>query len=181
MQDVRRHNNWKPVPSLKWNQPLCFCSESYGLTWSHLFHVFGDKVCFYGNSIPGPVLLCSLSLSQINLGQFKNFTSFSLINCGIDDDSVTVLTDALKDSNKIKLLCLAVNKITGRGAATLATLLERNQQISIFSAPCNYIDNHGAEALAKSLQYCKYLKRIDLQCNTRRSVEHWTRALTALG
>ena len=88
-----------------------------------------------------------------------------MINCGIDDDAVTVFTDALKDKNKIKLLCLAVNKITGRGAATLATLLERNQNISIFTAPCNYIDNHGAAALAKSLQYCKYLKRIDLQCN----------------
>ena len=154
----------KPIPSLLWSQPQ-FGSESDGLTWSHLFHVFGDKVCLYGNSIPGPVLLCGLSLSQINICQFKNSTSFSLINCGIDDDSVTVLTDALKDSNKIKLLCLAVNKITGRGAATLATLLERNQNISIFTAPCNYIDNHGAAALAKSLQYCKYLKRIDLQCN----------------
>ena len=155
----------KPIPSLLWSQPQYFGSESDGLSWSHLFHVFGDKVCLYGNSIPGPVLLCGLSLSQINLGQFKNCSSFSLINCGIDDDSVTVLTDALKDSNKIKLLCLAVNKITGRGAATLATLLERNQNISIFTAPCNYIDNHGAAALAKSLQYCKYLKRIDLQCN----------------
>ena len=153
------------IPSLLRSQSRYFGSESDGLTWSHLFHVFGDKVCLYGNSIPGPVLLCGLSLSQINLGQFKNSTSFSLINCGIDDDAVTVLTDALKDSNKIKLLCLAVNKITGRGVATLATLLERNQNISIFTAPCNYIDNHGAAALAKSLQYCKYLKRVDLQCN----------------
>ena len=147
----------------KTNQSQYF--ESDGLTWSHLFHIFGDKVCLYGNSKPGPVLLCGLSLSQINLCQFKNSTSFSLINCGIDDDAVTVLTDTLKDSNIIKLLCLAVNKITGRGAATLATLLERNQKISIFSAPCNYVDNHGAAALAKSLQSCKYLKRIDLQCN----------------
>ena len=160
----KRDQYCKPIPSMLWSQPQ-FGSESDGLTWSHLFHVFGDKVCLYGNSIPGPVLLCGLSLSQINLCQFKNSTSFSLINCGIDDDVVTVLTDALKDSNKIKLLCLAVNKITGRGAATLATLLERNQNISIFTAPCNYIDNHGAAALAKSLQYCKYLKRIDLQCN----------------
>ena len=155
----------KPIPSLLWSQSQYVGSESDCLTWSLLFHVFGDKLCLYGNSIPGPVLLCSLSLSQINLGQFKNSTSFSLINCGIGDDAVTVLTDALKDSNKIKLLCLAVNKITGRGVAILATLLERNQNISIFTAPCNYIDNHGAEALAKSLQYCKYLKRVDLQCN----------------
>ena len=154
----------KPIPSSLWSQSQ-FGSESDGLPWSHLFHVFGDKLCLYGNSIPGSILLFGLSLSQINLGQFKNSTSFSLINCGIDDDAVTVMTDALKDSNKIKLLCLAVNKITGRGAATLATLLERNQNISIFTAPCNYIDNHGAAALAKSLQYCKYLKRIDLQCN----------------
>ena len=156
---------YKLNPWLLWIHPQYFGSESDGLTWSHLFHVFGDKVCLYGNSIPGPVLLCGLSLSQINLGQFKNSTSFSLINCGIDDDAVTVLTDALKDSNYLELLCLAVNKITGRGAAILATLLERNQNISAFTAPCNYIDNHGAAALAKSLRYCKYLKRVDLQCN----------------
>ena len=119
----------KPIPSLLWSQSQYVGSESDGLTWSHLFHVFGDKLCLYGNSTPGPVLLCGLSLSQINLGQFINCSSFSLINCGIDDDAVTVLTDALKDSNKIKLLCLAVNKITGKGAAILATLLERNQNI----------------------------------------------------
>ena len=140
--------------------------ECNGRSWCSLFHAFKDKVVPYGDLTPNAILLCSLNLSQIKINRFQHCRSYSLINCGIGDDEVAVLTATLKDSTKIELICLDINKITGKGAVLLADLLKVNATIRVFSANCNYIDDNGAKALAKSLVHCKDLVRLGLQCNS---------------
>ena len=137
-----------------------------GRSWCSLFHAFKDKVVPYGDLTPNAILLCNLNLSQIKINHFQHCRSYSLINCGIGDDEVAVLTTTLKDSTKIELICLDINKITGKGAVLLADLLKVNATIRVFSANCNYIDDNGAKALAKSLVHCKDIVRLGLQWNS---------------
>ena len=139
--------------------------ECNGRPWCSLFHAFKDKVVPYGDLTPNAILLCSLNLFQIKINRFQHCRSYSLINCGIGDDEVAVLTTTLKISTKIELICLDINKITGKGAVLLADLLKVNATIRVFSANCNYIDDNGAKALAKSLVHCKDIVRLGLQCN----------------
>ena len=140
--------------------------ECNGQPWCSLFHAFKDKVVPYGDLTHNAILLCSLNLSQIKINHFQHCRSYSLINCGIGDDEVAVLTTTFKDSTKIELICLDINKITGKGAVLLADLLKVNATIREFSVNCNYIDDNGAKALAKSLVHCKDLVRVGLQCNS---------------
>ena len=140
--------------------------ECDGRPWCSLFHAFKDKVVPYGDLTPNAILLCSLNLSQIKINRFQHCRSYSLINCGIGDDEVAVLTTTLKNSTKIELICLDINKITGKGAVLLADLLKLNATIMVFSVNCNYINDNGAKALAKSLVHCKNIVRLGLQCNS---------------
>ena len=137
--------------------------ECNGRSWCSLFHAFKDKVVPYGDLTPNAILLCSLNLSQIKINRFQHCRSYSLINCGIGDDEVAVLTTTL---TKLELFCLDINKITGTGAVLLADLLKVNATIRVFSVNCNYIDDNGAKALARSLVHCKDIVRLGLQCNS---------------
>ena len=138
--------------------------ESQNLTWSHLFHTFGKHLAPYSESNPESMTLCCLSYCEISFDKFLNCASYTLIDCGIDDEGISKMTRALL-SRKIFLLRLDVNKITGKGAVCLAKLLRVLPEIKLFSAMCNNIDDIGAKALANSFKHCQQLIRIDLQCN----------------
>ena len=139
--------------------------ESQNLTWSHLFHTFGKHLAPYSESDPESMTLCCLSYCEISFDMFLNCASYTLVDCGIDDDGISKITRALiSRSRKPSLLRLDVNKITGEGAVCLAKLLRVAPEIKFFSAMCNNIDDIGAKALANSFN-CQQLIRIDLQCN----------------
>ena len=140
--------------------------EHQNLTWSHLFHTFGKQLAPYSESDPEPMTLCCLSYCEISFDKFFNCASYTLVDCGIDDDGILKMTRALiSRSRKPSLLRFDVNKITGKGAVCLAKLLRMAPEIKFFSAMCNNIDDIGAKALANSFKHCQQLIRIDLQCN----------------
>ena len=146
--------------------------EHQNLTWSHLFHTFGKQLAPYSESDPysesGPesIILCCLNLCEISFDKFLNCASYTLVDCGIDDEGISKMTKALiSRSRKPFLLRFDVNKITGKGAVCLANLLRVLPEIKFFSAMCNNIDDIGAKALANSFKHCQQLIRIDLQCN----------------
>ena len=140
--------------------------EHQNLTWSHLFHTFGKHLAPYSESDPESMTLCCLSYCEISFDMFLNCASYTLVDCGIDDDGILKMTRALiSRSRKPSLLRFDVNKITGKGAVCLAQLLRVAPEIKFFSAMCNNIDDIGAKALANSFKLCQQLKRIDLQCN----------------
>ena len=138
--------------------------ENQNLTWSHLFHTFGKHLAPYSESNPESIILCCLSYCEISFDKFLNCASYTLIDCGIDDEGISKMTRALL-SRTISLLRLDVNKITGKGAVCLAKLLRVLPEIKFFSAMCNNIDDIGAKALANSFKHCQQLIRIDLECN----------------
>ena len=140
--------------------------ESQNLTWSHLFHTFGKHLAPYSESDPESMTLCCLSYCEISFDKFLNCASYTLVDCGIDDEGISKLTRALTSRlRKPFLLRFDVNKITGKGAVCLAKLLRVLPEIKLFSAMCNNIDDTGAKALANSFKHCQQLIRIDLQCN----------------
>ena len=140
--------------------------ESQNLTWSHLFHTFGKHLAPYSESDPESMTLCCLSYCEISFDKFFNCASYTLVDCGINDEGISKMTRALiSRSRKPFLLRFDVNKITGKGAVCLANLLRVLPEIKFFSAMCNNIDDIGAKALANSFKHCQKLIRIDLQCN----------------
>ena len=140
--------------------------ENQDITWSHLFHTFGKHLVPYSQSSRESMILCCLDLHKIRFGEFLNCVSYTLIDCGIDDETISRMTKALLSrSSKPWKLRLDINKITGKGAACLANLLREIPKIKVFSAHCNCIDNAGAIEIADALKYCQTLERIDLQCN----------------
>ena len=140
--------------------------ENQDITWSHLFHTFGKHLVPYSQSSPESMLLCCLDLHKISFGDFFNCVSYTLIDCGIDDERISKMTKALLSrSSKPWQLRLDINKITGKGAACLANLLRALPEIKVFSAHCNCIDDVGAIKIADALKHCQTLQSIDLQCN----------------
>ena len=140
--------------------------ENQDITWSHLFHTFGKHIVPYSQSSSESMILCCLDLHKISFGEFLNCVSYTLIDCGIDDEKISRMTKALLSrSSKPWKLRLDINKITGKGAACLANLLRALPEIKVFSAHCNCIDNVGAIKIADALKYCQTLRSIDLQCN----------------
>ena len=141
-------------------------SENQDITWSHLFHTFGKHLVPYSQSSRESMILCCLDLHKISFGDFLKCVSYTLIDCGIDDERLSRMTKALLlRSSKPWQLRLDINKITGKGAACLANLLRALPEIKVFSAHCNCIDDVGAIKIADALKHCQTLRSIDLQCN----------------
>ncbi len=90
-------------------------------------------------------------------------TFFNLVNCGIEDDMITSLTEALKKCNSVEKLVLDFNKISGEGATALVPIISNLKHLSM---KCNFIDDRGAKSLASGLQGNTDLVHLDLECNS---------------
>ena len=91
--------------------------------------------------------------------------TFLLSNCGIDDTVMERLSEALKKSMSIEKMVLDFNKISGEGAASLASSLQCSSSLKHLSVACNLIDDSGAKALASVLCQCNSLVHLDLEGN----------------
>ncbi len=89
--------------------------------------------------------------------------SFNLVNCGIEDDMITSLTEALKKCNSIEKLVLDFNRISGEGATALVPIISNLKHLSM---KCNFIDDRGAKSLASGLQRNTDLVHLDLEFNS---------------
>ncbi len=100
---------------------------------------------------------------QVTLNFCIHNTFFNLVNCGIEDDMITTLTEALKNCNSVEKLVLDFNRISGEGATALVPIISN---LKHFSMKCNFIDDRGAKSLASGLHGNTDLVHLDLECNS---------------
>jgi len=92
---------------------------------------------------------------------------FDLVNCGLLDDGVIKLFDALESvdaqSSALRHLYIGLNGITLRGVERIASYLGsgRNQLVSL-GLDCNRIGDEGAKLIAKALETDRVLERINI-------------------
>ncbi len=108
--------------------------------------------------------LCNNELRKSsNLNFYPHCTFFNLVNCGIEDDMITTLTEALKKCNSVEKLVLDFNRISGEGATALVPIISNLKHLSM---KCNFIDDRGAKSLASGLLGNTDLVHLDLECNS---------------
>ena len=105
------------------------------------------------------------SFPQTSMEYFQRCSKLVLINCGITDDDLKLLVESMIICTELNTLRLDFNRITGKGATLLYSLLEKCTSLEVFSAHCNQIDDSGALAIAKALVQLTNLKSLDLQGN----------------
>ena len=104
------------------------------------------------------------SFSFVNLESFSCCTEILLVNCGIDDEAMAVLSEKLNIS-VLEHLVVDFNRLSDPGAVALAGCLARCKVLREVSLQCNSIGDAGALALAAVLAKCRSLRRLDLQGN----------------
>ena len=102
---------------------------------------------------------------QSSIVYFERCSKLVLINCGINDDLLSILVESMTICPDLDTLCLDFNIISSKGATLLSNFLEKCAKLEIFSAHCNQIDDSGALAIANALVQLKNIKILDLQCN----------------
>ena len=90
-----------------------------------------------------------------------------LINSGITDEDLKLLVESMTIFTELRTLRLDFNRITGKGATLLSSLLVKVTctSLEVVSAQCNQIDDSGALVIAKALAQMSNLKILDLQGN----------------
>ena len=109
--------------------------------------------------------LCNADLIHLNFNFFSCCTSLIFINCNIDDAIIDKVGQGLMNMSFVKKLALDYNKISGAGAAVLASSLQCLSTLKHLSIACNLIDDSGAEALASVLCQCTSLVHLNLEGN----------------
>ena len=104
------------------------------------------------------------SFPQTSMEYFQGCSKLALINCGITDDELKLL-ESMIICTELHKLRLDFNRITGKGATVLSSLVEKCTSLEVFSAHCNQIDDSGALAIAKALVQLNNIKILDLQGN----------------
>ena len=102
---------------------------------------------------------------QSSIVYFERCSKLVLINCGINDDLLSILVESMTICPDLDTLCLDFNIISSKGATLLSNFLEKCAKLEIFSAHCNEIDDSGALAIANALVQLKNIKILDLQYN----------------
>ena len=105
------------------------------------------------------------SFPQTSMEYFQSCSKLVLINCGITDDDLKLLVESMSIFTELNTLRLDFNRITGKGATLLSSLVEKCTSLEVFSAHCNQIDDSGALAIAKALVQLNNIKILDLQGN----------------
>lgn len=125
-------------------------------------------------------LCCNITLKTLNLS-FSNFDGKSmdmfasmldegnltlevvyLWNCGINDNSMSILADALCENTGVQELHLTGNPLGLMAAISLSKLLKENQTLQILTVCENTIGMGGAEVLIDSLKDNKTLRQLSL-------------------
>ena len=88
-----------------------------------------------------------------------------MTNCGIEDSLMIRITEDLKKSFSLEIIVLDYNRISGAGAASLASSLQCLSTLKHLSIVCNLIDDSGAKALASVLCQCTSLNHLNLVGN----------------
>ena len=107
------------------------------------------------------------SFPQTSMEYIQSCSKLVLINCGITDDDLKLLVESMSIFTELRTLRLDFNRITGKGATLLSSLLKKVKctSLEVVSAQCNQIDDSGALAIAKALVRMSNLKILDLQGN----------------
>ena len=132
-----------------------------------LMEAFSNAICF--NSTYRAICCYNGAFQsfQTSMEYIQSCSKLVLINCGITDDDLKLLVESMTIFTKLCTLCLDFNKITGKGATLLSSLLVKVKCTTLedVSAQCNQIDDSGALAIAKALVQMSNLKILDLQGN----------------
>ena len=133
-----------------------------------LMEAFSNAICF--NSTYQTICCCNRAFQSFLLTSMEYIQSCSelvLINCGITDDDLKLLVESMTVFTELCTLRLDFNRITGKGATLLSSLLVKVKctSLEVVSAQCNQIDDSGALAVAKALVRMSNLKILDLQGN----------------
>ena len=133
-----------------------------------LMKAFSNVICF--NSTCRAICCYNgafQSFPQTSMEYVQCCSELILINCGITDDNLKLLVESMTIFTKLRTLRLDFNRITGKGATLLSSLLVKVKctSLEVVSAQCNQIDDSGALAIAKALVPMYNLKILDLQGN----------------
>ena len=131
-----------------------------------LLEAFSKVFCF--NSTCRTICCCNgtfQSFPQTSMEYFQSCSKLVLINCGITDDDLNLLVESMSIFTELNTLRLDFNRITGKGATLLSSLVEKCTSLEVFSAHCNQIDDSGALAIATELVQLNNIKILDLQGN----------------
>lgn len=89
-------------------------------------------------------------------------TKLGLANLGLTDEQICFITHRLHDNKSLQMLYLPFNKISDKGAASIADLLAKNTSIQSLNLTSNKIGNFGMAALANMLFNNNHLKEVKL-------------------
>ena len=133
-----------------------------------LMETFSNVICF--NSTYQAIYCCNgafQSFPQNSMEYVQSCSELVLINCGITDNDLKILVESMTIFTELRTLHLDFNRITGKGATLLSSLLLKVKctSLEVVSAQCNQIDDSGALAIAKALVRMYNLKILDLQGN----------------
>ena len=133
-----------------------------------LMEDFSNAICF--NSTYQTICCYNgvfQSFPQTSMEYVQSCSKLILINCGITDDDMKLLVESMTIFTELCTLRLDYNRITGKGATLLSSLLVKVKctSLEVVSAQCNQIDDSGALAIAKALVRMFNLKILDLQGN----------------
>ena len=135
---------------------------------SMLMKEFSNVICF--NSTYQTICCCNgafQSFPQTSMEYVQSCSKLVLINCGITDKDLKLLVESMTIFTELRTLRLDFNRITGKGATLLSSLLVKVKctSLEVVSAQCNQIDDSGALAIAKALVRMSNHKILDLQGN----------------
>ena len=133
-----------------------------------LMETFSNVICF--NSTDQTICCYNgafQSFPQTSMEYVQSCSKLVLINCGITDGDLKLLVESMTIFTELRTLCLDFNRLTGKGATLLSSLLVKVKcsSLEVVSAQCNQIDDSGALAIAMALVRMSNLKILDLQGN----------------
>ena len=127
---------------------------------------FNSCTIIGGNFDIKRTLLNHIKLNKdLHFGFISHCTTLELKNCSIDDSIMTRICEGLKKSFSLEMIVLDYNRISGAGAAELASSLQCLSTLKYLSIACNLIDDSGAKALASVLCRCTSLNHLNLEGN----------------
>ena len=136
--------------------------------------------CSTGNLSDVNMSFCNLRLVEVkifsdDLKMNSVCNRLSLINCGITDEGVKVLSGGIGCSN-IKILELSLNHIGDEGALALVHSIESCLSLHTLNLSCNCVGDDGAMAIVKAI-VSKHDKNFSLHLWNNNITKHGANAL----
>ena len=134
---------------------ICLLSE---ICCGAVYYNFGFEMLSY---CCNPIHL----MPKTNMELFLRCRKLILISCGITDETLSELINVFNLFVNVDTIHLDFNKLTFENIELLSYADRIFNKICHFSVQCNFIEDSGAIALAKSLVASTSLKTLDLQGN----------------